>query len=144
MGHVGLTPQSVHVMGGYRVQGKKLDQARALVDDAVALDKAGVFAIVLEGVPESAGRAITEAVSVPTLGIGAGRFCDGQVLVFHDLVGLGAGTPPKFVRRYARIGEAIAAAVSSFISDVRDGSFPSEAEIYTTPAALEARRTGRT
>jgi len=143
MGHVGLTPQSLHLMGGYRIQGKKLDQVRALVDDAVALEEAGVFALVLEGMPESAGRAITQAVSVPTLGIGAGRFCDGQVLVFHDLVGLGEATPPKFARRYARIGEEIAAAAGRFISDVRDGSFPSEAEIYTAPAALDARKTGR-
>ncbi len=143
MGHIGLTPQSVHLMGGYRVQGKKIDEARALVDDAVALEEAGVFALVLEGMPENAGRAITEAVSIPTLGIGAGRFCDGQVLVFHDLVGLGEGTPPKFARRYARIGDEIAAAVRRFIADVRDGSFPSEAEIYSAPAVVEARKAGR-
>ncbi len=143
MGHIGLTPQSVHLMGGYRVQGKKVDQARALVDDAVALEEAGVFALVLEGMPENAGRAITEAVSIPTLGIGAGRFCDGQVLVFHDLVGLGEGTPPKFARRYARIGDEIAAAVGRFIADVRDGSFPSEAEIYSVPAVVDQRQAGR-
>ncbi len=143
MGHIGLTPQSVHLMGGYRVQGKKVDQARALVDDAVALEEAGVFALVLEGMPENAGRAITEAVSIPTLGIGAGRFCDGQVLVFHDLVGLGEGTPPKFARRYARIGDEIAAAVGRFIADVRDGSFPSEAEIYSAPAVVDQRQAGR-
>ena len=142
MGHVGLTPQSVHLMGGYRVQGKKIDQARALVDDAVALEEAGVFALVLEGMPENAGRAVTEAVSIPTLGIGAGRYCDGQVLVFHDLVGLGEGAPPKFARRYARIGDEIAAAVGRFIADVRDGSFPSEAEIYSSPAAVDARKAG--
>ena len=143
MGHIGLTPQSVHLMGGYRVQGKKVDQARALVEDAVALEEAGVFALVLEGMPENTGRAITEAVSIPTLGIGAGRFCDGQVLVFHDLVGLGEGTPPKFVRRYARIGDEIAAAVGRFIADVRDGSFPSEAEIYSAPAVVDQRQAGR-
>ena len=142
MGHVGLTPQSVHLMGGYRVQGKKIDQARALVDDAVALEEAGVFALVLEGMPENAGRAVTEAVSIPTLGIGAGRYCDGQVLVFHDLVGLGEGAPPKFARRYARIGDEIAAAVGRFIADVRDGSFPSEAEFYSSPAAVDARKAG--
>ncbi|HYS05241.1 MAG TPA: 3-methyl-2-oxobutanoate hydroxymethyltransferase [Candidatus Dormibacteraeota bacterium] len=143
MGHIGLTPQSVHLMGGYRVQGKKVDEARVLVDDAVALEEAGVFALVLEGMPENAGRAITEAVSIPTLGIGAGRFCDGQVLVFHDLVGLGEGTPPKFARRYARIGDEIAAAVGRFIADVRDGSFPSEAEIYSAPAVVDQRQAGR-
>src|SRR5881296_1240394 len=143
MGHIGLTPQSVHLMGGYRVQGKKIDQARALVDDAVALEDAGVFALVLEGMPETTGRAITEAISIPTLGIGAGRYCDGQVLVFHDLVGLGEGTPPKFARRYARIGDAIATAVGRFIADVRDGSFPSEAEIYSAPAVVDQRQAGR-
>ncbi len=144
MGPIGLTPQSVHLMGGYRVQGKKIDQARALVDDAVALEDAGVFALVLEGMPETTGRAITEAISIPTLGIGAGRYCDGQVLVFHDLVGLGEGTPPKFARRYARIGDAIATAVGRFIADVRDGSFPSEAEIYSAPTVVNERKTGRT
>ncbi len=143
MGHIGLTPQSVHLMGGYRVQGKKIDQARALVEDAVALEEAGVFSIVLEGMPESVGRAITEAVSVPTIGIGAGRHCDGQVLVFHDLVGLGDGAPPKFARRYARIGDEIASAVRRFIGDVRDGAFPSEAEIYYAPVAVEGRKAGR-
>ena len=143
MGHIGLTPQSVHLMGGYRVQGKKIDQARALVEDAVALEEAGVFSLVLEGIPETVGRAITEAVSVPTIGIGAGRHCDGQVLVFHDLVGLGEGPTPRFVRRYARIGDEIASAVRRFIGDVRDGSFPSEAEIYSAPAVVEARKAGR-
>ena len=142
MGHIGLTPQSVHLMGGYRVQGKKIDQARALVDDAVALEEAGVFSLVLEGVPEGVGRAVTEAVSIPTIGIGAGRHCDGQVLVFHDLVGLGEAAPPKFVRRYARIGDEIASAVRRFIGDVRDGSFPSEAEIYSVPSVVDARQIG--
>jgi 3-methyl-2-oxobutanoate hydroxymethyltransferase len=143
MGHIGLTPQSVHLMGGYRVQGKTIDQARALVEDAVALEEAGVFSLVLEGMPESLGRAITEAVSVPTIGIGAGRHCDGQVLVFHDLVGLGEGSPPKFARRYARIGDEIGAAARRFIQDVHDGSFPSEAEIYSAPAAVNTRKAGR-
>ncbi len=143
MGHVGLTPQSVHLMGGYRVQGKRIDEARALVEDAQALEEAGIFALVLEGMPEPVGRMITEATSVPTIGIGAGRFCDGQVLVFHDLVGLGEGTPPKFARRYARIGDEIAAAAGRFIADVRDGSFPSEAEIYSAPAVVDQRQAGR-
>lgn len=143
MGHIGLTPQSVHLMGGYRVQGRKIDQARALVEDAAALEEAGAFALVLEGMPESVGRAVTEAVSIPTIGIGAGRYCDGQVLVFHDLVGLGEATPPRFVRRYANIGQEIASAVRRFIGDVRDGSFPSDAEVYTAPAIVEpARKAG--
>ncbi|PYT37234.1 MAG: 3-methyl-2-oxobutanoate hydroxymethyltransferase [Acidobacteria bacterium] len=143
MGHIGLTPQSVHLMGGYRVQGKRIDQARALVEDAKALEKAGVFSLVLEGMPESVGQAITEAVSIPTIGIGAGRFCDGQVLVFHDLVGLGEGTPPKFARRYASIGDEIASAARRFVGDVRDGSFPSEAETYSAPAVVGIVKTRR-
>lgn len=136
MGHIGLTPQSVHLMGGYRVQGKKVDQARALVEDAVALEAAGAFSLVLEGMPESVGRAVTESVGIPTIGIGAGRFCDGQVLVIHDLLGLGEGPPPRFVRRYADIGREIEGAARRFIADVREGAFPSEAEVYTAPEAL--------
>ncbi len=145
MAHIGLTPQSVHLMGGYRVQGKRLDEARALVEDARALEEAGAFAIVLEGMPEPVGKAVTEAVGIPTIGIGAGRFCDGQVLVFHDLVGLGPGPLPKFARAYARIGEAIAAAAGRFIEDVRGGAFPSDAEVYASPSALpgQARSGGR-
>jgi len=135
MGHVGLTPQSVHLMGGYRVQGKRRDEVRTLVDDARALEEAGIFALVLEGMPEAAGQAITEAVTVPTIGIGAGRHCSGQVLVFHDLVGLGAGPAPRFARRYADLNEIIGSAARRFIQDVRDGGFPSEAEIYTAPVS---------
>ena len=140
MGHIGLTPQSVHLMGGYRVQGKRIDQARALVEDAVALEEAGAFSLVLEGMPESVGRAVTEAVGIPTIGIGAGRFCDGQVLVLHDLLGLGEGPPPRFARRYAEIGREIEGAARRFIADVQAGSFPSEAEIYTAPEALGSSR----
>ncbi len=136
MGHLGLTPQSVHLMGGYRVQGKRVDEVRALVEDARALEEAGAFSIVLEGMPETAGRAVTEAVGIPTIGIGAGRFCDGQVLVFHDLVGLGEGPPPRFVRQYARLGDEIGSAARRFIDDVRGGTFPAEAETYTTPAPV--------
>ncbi|OLC55615.1 MAG: 3-methyl-2-oxobutanoate hydroxymethyltransferase [Acidobacteria bacterium 13_1_40CM_4_69_4] len=142
MGHIGLTPQSVHLMGGYRVQGKKIDQARGLVEDAVALEEAGAFSLVLEGMPETVGLDVTRAVGIPTIGIGAGRFCDGQVLVFHDLVGLAEGAPPRFVRRYANIGEEIAGAARRFIGDVRDGAFPSESEIYSAPVAVESRRAG--
>jgi 3-methyl-2-oxobutanoate hydroxymethyltransferase len=137
MGHVGLTPQSVHLMGGYRVQGKRRDEVRTLVDDARALEAAGIFALVLEGMPEAAGQAITEAVTVPTIGIGAGRHCSGQVLVFHDLVGLGAGPAPRFARRYADLGAIIGSAARRFVQDVRDGGFPSEAEIYTTPVSAD-------
>jgi 3-methyl-2-oxobutanoate hydroxymethyltransferase len=139
MGHIGLTPQSVHVMGGYRVQGRRIDAARALVEDARALEEAGAFALVVEGVPEPVGRSVTEAVGIPTIGIGAGRFCDGQVLVFHDLVGLGRDAIPRFARRYARIGDEIASAARRFIQDVRDGSFPSESEVYGAPAPVDPR-----
>jgi len=143
MGHLGLTPQSLHVMGGYRVQGKKVDEARALVADAQALEEAGAFSIVLEGMPEPVGRAITKAIGIPTFGIGAGRFCDGQVLVFHDLVGLGAGPLPKFARAYARIGDAILEAAKRFAADVRSGAFPSESEVYSAPAPLPPKAAGQ-
>jgi 3-methyl-2-oxobutanoate hydroxymethyltransferase len=142
MGHIGLTPQSVHVMGGYRVQGKRADEARALVEDARALEEAGAFALVLEGMPEAAGRAVTETVSIPTIGIGAGRHCDGQVLVFHDLVGLTPGPLPRFARRYADLAGAIDSAVRRFAADVRSGAFPADSEIYTAPEGIDRRRAG--
>jgi 3-methyl-2-oxobutanoate hydroxymethyltransferase len=129
MGHVGLTPQSVNAMGGYRVQGRTDDAATGLAADAKALAAAGCFAVVLEGVPERVGRMVTEALEVPTIGIGAGPDCDGQVLVFHDLLGLNA-TTPKFVRRYAELAEAATAAVAAYASDVRSGAFPADAEVY--------------
>ena len=110
MGHLGLTPQSVHMLGGFKVQAKEFDAARALLDDAVALAEAGCFSIVLECVPDAVATMVTEAVPVPTIGIGAGANCDGQVLVFHDLLGLNGGRAPKFVRRYADLrGDATAA-----------------------------------
>src|SRR5579884_1814596 len=113
MGHIGLTPQSVNAMGGYRVQGRTDDAASALATDAKALAAAGCFAVVVEGVPERVGRMLTESLEVPTIGIGAGPHCDGQVLVFHDLLGFNAATP-KFVRRYAELAEAATEAVSAF------------------------------
>lgn len=131
MGHIGLTPQSVHAMGGFKVQGRKQDAALALVDDARALEAAGCFSIVVEGVPDEVGRMITEAVDVPTIGIGAGSGCDGQVLVFHDLLGLEDRVIPKFVRRYAELGTAGIEALRAFSDDVRTGAFPSETESYT-------------
>lgn len=136
MGHLGLTPQSVHALGGYRVQGRELEAARAIVDDAVALAEAGCFAIVLECVPDAVARLITDTVAVPTIGIGAGRHCDGQVLVFHDLLGLGQGPDPKFVRRYADLGDAGVSALSQFAADVRAGSFPSSKETYHAADSL--------
>ncbi|HET7654869.1 MAG TPA: 3-methyl-2-oxobutanoate hydroxymethyltransferase [Acidimicrobiales bacterium] len=130
MGHIGLTPQSVHAMGGFKVQGKQRDAAEALVDDALALEAAGAFSIVLEGVPDAVGRMVTEAVSVPTIGIGAGPWCDGQVLVFHDLLGIEDRVLPKFVRRYASLKADAVAAIAAYADDVRTRRFPSDAESY--------------
>jgi 3-methyl-2-oxobutanoate hydroxymethyltransferase len=132
MGHIGLTPQSIHAIGGFKVQGKQLEAAQTIVDDAVALAEAGCFAIVLECVPDGVARMVTDSVDVPTIGIGAGRHCDGQVLVFHDLLGLTEPerSTPKFVRRYATLEETATLAVRQFVSDVRDGSYPSSAETY--------------
>jgi 3-methyl-2-oxobutanoate hydroxymethyltransferase len=132
MGHIGLTPQSIHTLGGFKVQGKRLDGAQAIVDDAVALAEAGCFAIVLECVPDGVARMVTDSVDVPTIGIGAGRHCDGQVLVFHDLLGFTSAerSAPKFVRRYATLEETATRAVSRFVADVRDGRYPSSDETY--------------
>jgi 3-methyl-2-oxobutanoate hydroxymethyltransferase len=130
MGHLGLTPQSVHAMGGFKVQGKERAAALALVDDAHALEEAGCFAIVLEGVPDEVARMVTDAVSVPTIGIGAGRHCDGQVLVFHDVLGLEDRIIPKFVRRYADLKAAGVAGLGAFAADVRAGRFPADDESY--------------
>jgi len=130
MGHLGLTPQSVHMLGGFKVQAKEFDAARALLDDAAALAEAGCFSIVLECVPDAVATMVTEAVPVPTIGIGAGAHCDGQVLVFHDLLGLNGGRAPKFVRRYADLRQVGTAAVAKFADDVRSGQYPSESETY--------------
>jgi 3-methyl-2-oxobutanoate hydroxymethyltransferase len=132
MGHIGLTPQSIHALGGFKVQGKGLDAAKALADDAVALAETGVFAIVLECVPDGVARIITEAIGVPTIGIGAGRHCDGQVLVWHDVLGFSgtARRAPKFVRQYATLEDDATAAIAHFCEDVRAGTYPASAETY--------------
>ena len=130
MGHLGLTPQSVHAMGGYRVQGRTDEDARRLLDDAQALDKTGIFALVLEGVPAPLARKITEAVSSPTIGIGAGPHCDGQVLVLTDLLGLNEGTYPKFAKPYADLRTEITRAVTAFRDEVASGAFPDDAHSY--------------
>ena len=130
MGHLGLTPQSMHAMGGFKVQGKETEAALALVQDAKALQAAGCFALVLEGVPEQVAALVTDAVDIPTIGIGAGAGCDGQVLVFHDLLGLEDRMAPKFVRRYAALRSDGVAAIRAFADDVRGGAFPSAAETY--------------
>jgi 3-methyl-2-oxobutanoate hydroxymethyltransferase len=141
MGHIGLTPQSVHTMGGYRVQGKTLNAIEQLMRDAVALDRAGVFSIVLEGIPREVAAMITAEVHTPTIGIGAGPECDGQILVIHDMLGLNFGTPAKFVRQYADIGAAMRGAVESYKNDVIAGGYPNDEESYHLPketrAALE-------
>ena len=130
MGHLGLTPQSIHALGGFKVQGKGLDAAKHLVEDAVALADAGVFGIVLECVPDLVAQMVTDAVDVPTIGIGAGPHCDGQVLVYHDLLGIEDRLLPKFVRRYASLKADATAAVGAYAADVRAGRFPASAETY--------------
>jgi 3-methyl-2-oxobutanoate hydroxymethyltransferase len=130
MGHIGLTPQSVLAMGGYKVQGRSEPAAQALVEDAKALASAGVFAIVLEGIPEAVAARITAEVDVPTIGIGAGPRCDGQVLVIHDLLGMLPGPVPKFVRRYASAHADQAEAIRRWAADVRSGSYPGREESY--------------
>jgi 3-methyl-2-oxobutanoate hydroxymethyltransferase len=132
MGHLGLTPQSVHAMGGYRVQAKTEEAAERLLAEALALDKAGVFSLVLEGIPSEVARGVTEAVSMPTIGIGAGPHCDGQVLVIHDLLGLREGTYPKFVKLYANLREDITRAVRAFAHEVESGAFPDAEHSYLT------------
>jgi len=130
MGHLGLTPQSVHAMGGFKVQGKEADAAMGLVSDAKALAHAGCFAIVLEGVPTEVASLVTAAVDVPIIGIGAGDDCDGQVLVYHDVLGIEDRIAPKFVRRYADLKTAAVEGVAAYAADVRTRAFPSAAESY--------------
>ena len=124
--HIGLTPQSIHRMGGYRVQGKKQEQAEQLLEDAQAVAEAGAFAVVLEGIPQGLAARITAALSIPTIGIGAGAGCDGQVLVIHDILGLCEKYSPKFVKRYADLRETMTAAVNSYIAEVKTGTFPGD------------------
>lgn len=125
MGHLGLTPQSVHQLGGFKVQGRNARDAQTLIDDARALENAGAFSIVLEAIPMDLAAEVTAAVSVPTIGIGAGAACDGQVLVGYDLVGLNPSFKPKFVKRYASLGESVIASTQEYIREVRSGEFPS-------------------
>jgi 3-methyl-2-oxobutanoate hydroxymethyltransferase len=133
MGHVGLTPQSATVLGGFKAQGRTAGQARRLYEDALALQAAGCFAVVLEAVPAAVAARITEALSVPTIGIGAGAACDGQVLVYHDLLGLYEGRAPRFVKRYADLADEIRGALAAYAADVREGRFPEEQHTYSIP-----------
>jgi 3-methyl-2-oxobutanoate hydroxymethyltransferase len=133
MGHVGLTPQSVNAFGGFRVQGKSAEAAEQVWRDARAVEAAGAFAVVLESIPRNLSAEITRELHIPTIGIGAGPDCDGQILVLHDLIGLGSEHTPKFARRYAHVGESISRAVSEYASDVRSGNFPSDEESFHAP-----------
>jgi 3-methyl-2-oxobutanoate hydroxymethyltransferase len=143
MGHVGLTPQSATMLGGFKAQGRTAEKAERLYEDALALEAAGCFAIVLEAVPAPVAARVTEALEVPTIGIGAGADCDGQVLVWHDLLGLYAGKAPRFVKRYADLAGEAKRALEAYVDDVREGRFPEEQHTYAIPdeelAAFEAR-----
>jgi 3-methyl-2-oxobutanoate hydroxymethyltransferase len=140
MGHLGLTPQSATMLGGYRAQGRTAKRAQQLVDDALGLEAAGCFALVLECVPSAVAERITQALSIPTIGIGAGAGCDGQVLVFHDVVGLTRDLRPKFVRRYADLSSVIEGAARAFTADVKSGAFPSKDESFTGVKPTTLRR----
>lgn len=130
MGHLGLTPQSVNAFGGFKVQGKNELAAKKLIEDAVLLEKAGVFSIVLEGIPEKVAQLITKEISIPTIGIGAGRHCDGQILVYQDMLGMFNDFVPKFVKQYANIGEIMKNAISSYVNEVQEGIFPEEKHTF--------------
>jgi 3-methyl-2-oxobutanoate hydroxymethyltransferase len=133
MGHVGLTPQTETMLGGFKTQGRTAAKARRLLSDALALEAAGCFSIVLEAVPTPVAARITEALTVPTIGIGAGRQCDGQVLVYHDLLGLTEGRAPRFVKRYANLAAEIRGALGTYAAEVRDGAYPAEEHTYAMP-----------
>src|SRR5256714_5648757 len=140
MGHVGLTPQSVNALGGYRVQGRTTDSAEQLLRDARSVEAAGDFAVVLEAVPRELAAQITRELRIPTVGIGAGPDCDGQILVVHDMLGLTFEPPAKFARQYANVGEIISKAVREYCADVRNGSFPSDAESYHAGQTVKGRK----
>jgi len=139
MGHLGLTPQFVHQMGGFKVQGKTEGQAARILKDAKALEQAGAFSLVLEGVPSKVAATITRELHIPTIGIGAGPATDGQVLVFHDMLGLTTGKAPKFVKRYASLADEITRAATAYAEDVRSGEFPGPEHEYTTNGSTPAR-----
>jgi 3-methyl-2-oxobutanoate hydroxymethyltransferase len=141
MGHIGLTPQSATLLGGYKPQGRTVEKAQGLVEDAIALEQAGCFAVVLEAIPEPVAARITETLRVPTIGIGAGVSCDGQVLVWHDLLGLSTGHVPQFVKRYADLADLIAAALNAYVADVRAARFPESRHTYAMlPGEVELFR----
>jgi 3-methyl-2-oxobutanoate hydroxymethyltransferase len=141
MGHIGLTPQSFHQLGGFKVQGRDPGGRERLLEDARTLEQAGAYAVVLEAIPADIARDITAALSVPTIGIGAGTGCDGQVLVSYDALGMDETFKPRFVRRYATLGQTIKDAIAHYVSDVRDGGFPSDAESFTIAESKAAPAT---
>lgn len=130
MGHIGLTPQSVNMIGGFKVQGKSKEQIKKLIDDAKYLEEAGVFSIVLEAVPDEVAKIITESISIPTIGIGAGKYCDGQILVINDMLGLFSDFTPKFVKRYRNLAEETKSGILEYIKDVREGKFPEDVHSF--------------
>jgi 3-methyl-2-oxobutanoate hydroxymethyltransferase len=130
MGHVGLTPQSINMFGGFKVQGREREKAGMLVEAVKALEDAGAFAVVLECIPKELAKEITKSVSIPTIGIGAGAYCDGQVLVWHDMLGIYSDIKPKFVKSYANAGEVIKSGISKYINEVREGIFPGDDYSY--------------
>jgi 3-methyl-2-oxobutanoate hydroxymethyltransferase len=144
IGHVGLTPQSIHAMGGFHVQGKSAEASVRIERDARAAEAAGAFAVVLESIPRELAARVTERLRIPTIGIGAGPDCDGQILVFHDLLGLTPGRVPKFARQYADLSSVISQAVTAYCNDVRQGSFPSDAESYHAAGAVPLETMART
>jgi len=135
MGHIGLTPQSVHQFGGYKIQGREKERREAVLLDAVAVQQAGAFAVVLEGIPQDLAGEITERLTIPTIGIGAGMHCDGQVLVLHDLVGLSENWTPRFAKRYAALGREVVRAAETYVHEVKHGQFPSEAQAFAPDKA---------
>jgi 3-methyl-2-oxobutanoate hydroxymethyltransferase len=130
MGHLGLTPQSVHQLGGYRVQGRDEPSARLIIEDALALEEAGAYSLVLECVPERLAKEITSVLSIPTIGIGAGVYCDGQILVFQDAMGMNRSFSPRFVRRYAELGDLVKAGLENYVEEVQKGAFPGPEETF--------------
>ncbi|WP_196593705.1 3-methyl-2-oxobutanoate hydroxymethyltransferase [Pectinatus sottacetonis] len=131
MGHIGLTPQSINIFGGFKVQGKEEKTAHKLIEDALALEDAGVFSIVLEAVPEDLAKIITEKIHIPTIGIGAGRYCDGQILVINDILGMYSNFTPKFVKQYANLKDIIEKSITSYAEDVKSGQFPEKKHTFT-------------
>lgn len=134
--HIGLTPQSINAFGGFKVQGKSIEAAKKLIDDALAVEEAGAFAVVIEGVPAEIAAIITEKLSIPTIGIGAGASCDGQVLIYQDMLAMFSDFTPKFVKKYAEVGQIMSNAFETFINDVKDGTFPQQEHTYKIDSSV--------